>query len=48
LAGSEKSGQTGATGDRFKEGTMINQSLSSLGKVIMDLADIAMGKKPKN
>jgi len=27
---------------------MINQSLSSLGKVIMDLADIAMGKKPKN
>jgi len=26
---------------------MINQSLSSLGKVIMDLADIATGKKPK-
>lgn len=47
LAGSEKSGQTGATGQRFKEGTMINQSLSALGQVITDLSDIAMGKKPK-
>jgi len=47
LAGSEKSGQMGATGQRFKEGTMINQSLSALGQVITDLSDIAMGKKPK-
>lgn len=47
LAGSEKSGQTGATGERFKEGTMINLSLSALGTVINDLSDIAMGKKTK-
>lgn len=31
LAGSEKSGQTGAEGQRLKEGAAINKSLSSLG-----------------
>lgn len=44
LAGSEKAGQTGATGDRLKEGCAINKSLSVLGLVISTLADKAMGK----
>jgi len=39
LAGSEKSSQTGATGDRLKEGNMINLSLSTLGNVIKALVD---------
>lgn len=37
LAGSEKQKKTGATGDRLKEGIGINQSLSTLGRVISDL-----------
>ncbi|XP_046369590.2 kinesin-like protein KIF28P isoform X1 [Haliotis rufescens] len=45
LAGSERANSTGATGDRLKEGSAINQSLSSLGNVISALADQAMGKK---
>lgn len=39
LAGSEKADQTGASGDRLKEGCMINQSLSALGDVIKALVD---------
>ncbi len=31
LAGSEKADQTGATGDRLKEGCAINKSLTCLG-----------------
>lgn len=38
LAGSERAGSTGATGDRLAEGAKINQSLSVLGKVIGALA----------
>lgn len=34
LAGSEKAKKTGATGDRLKEGSAINQSLTCLGNVI--------------
>jgi hypothetical protein len=34
LAGSERADATGATGDRLKEGSAINQSLSTLGNVI--------------
>ena len=34
LAGSERVDSSGATGDRLKEGSMINQSLSTLGNVI--------------
>ena len=44
LAGSEKATQTGATGDRLKEGCAINKSLSALGNVISALADRASGK----
>lgn len=39
LAGSERAAQTGATGDRFKEGRHINLSLSSLGLVIKQLSE---------
>lgn len=44
MAGSEKSGATGATGDRLKEGAAINKSLTMLGQVIKVLAEKAMGK----
>jgi len=44
LAGSEKADQTGATGDRLKEGCAINTSLTCLGNVISVLADKATGK----
>ncbi|KAK9294941.1 hypothetical protein QLX08_010621 [Tetragonisca angustula] len=39
LAGSERARQTGATGERFKEGRHINLSLSTLGLVIMQLSE---------
>uniref|UniRef100_A0AC35TYJ1 Kinesin motor domain-containing protein n=1 Tax=Rhabditophanes sp. KR3021 TaxID=114890 RepID=A0AC35TYJ1_9BILA len=39
LAGSERQSKTGATGDRFKEATKINLSLSALGNVISALVD---------
>lgn len=39
LAGSERQGKTGAAGDRFKEATKINLSLSALGNVIAALVD---------
>eukprot|EP01137_Pigoraptor_chileana_P032728 Opistho-2@22588 len=45
LAGSERADSTGATGDRLKEGSAINQSLSTLGNVIAALADKSGGKK---
>ena len=38
LAGSERAGSTGASGDRLKEGANINKSLMILGKVISALA----------
>ena len=47
LAGSEKAGQTGAEGQRLKEGCAINQSLTTLGNCISVLADKAMGKAKK-
>lgn len=39
LAGSERANKTGATGDRMKEATKINLSLSALGNVISALVD---------
>ena len=39
LAGSERQAKTGATGDRLKEATKINLSLSTLGNVISALVD---------
>ena len=39
LAGSERQAKTGATGDRLKEATKINLSLSALGNVIAALVD---------
>lgn len=47
LAGSEKAGQTGAEGQRLKEGCAINKSLTVLGTCISVLADKAMGKEKK-
>ncbi|KAI3788806.1 hypothetical protein L2E82_01584 [Cichorium intybus] len=38
LAGSERADKTEATGDRLKEATFINKSLSALGDVISSLA----------
>lgn len=37
--GSERQSKTGATGERFKEATKINLSLSALGNVISALVD---------
>jgi len=39
LAGSERQSKTGATGDRLKEATKINLSLSTLCHVISSLVD---------
>ncbi|XP_033103023.1 kinesin-like protein KIF16B isoform X2 [Anneissia japonica] len=41
LAGSERAASTGATGDRLKEGSLINKSLVTLGNVIHALADMS-------
>ena len=47
LAGSERADSTGATGNRLKEGAMINQSLSALGKVIHALCAKDSGPQAK-
>jgi kinesin family protein 15 len=41
LAGSERCKETGAEGLRLKEASAINKSLTTLGAVINDLADIS-------
>uniref|UniRef100_A0A3Q3KCD8 Kinesin family member 13Bb n=1 Tax=Monopterus albus TaxID=43700 RepID=A0A3Q3KCD8_MONAL len=43
LAGSERAAKTGAVGERLKEGSNINKSLSTLGLVISALADQGAG-----
>ncbi|KAG1667381.1 Kinesin-like protein unc-104 [Nymphon striatum] len=47
LAGSERAESTGAKGTRLKEGANINKSLTTLGKVISALAEVATKKKKK-
>ena len=44
IAGSERQKSTNASGDRLKEASNINRSLSALGNVIMALADMSDGK----
>lgn len=45
LAGSERASKTGASGDTLKEGSNINKSLSTLGRVITALAKKSSGSK---
>ncbi|XP_030050522.1 kinesin-like protein KIF28P [Microcaecilia unicolor] len=45
LAGSERQKVSGSEGDRLREGTCVNLSLTTLGNVISALAEAAMGKK---
>lgn len=47
LAGSERAGDTGASGDRLKEGCAINQSLTALGNVISSLVKVSNTKSKK-
>ncbi|XP_073040513.1 kinesin-like protein KIN-12E isoform X1 [Primulina eburnea] len=44
LAGSERQKSSGAEGERLKEASNINKSLSTLGLVIMNLVSISNGK----
>merc|ERR1719160_2392193 len=46
LAGSERQSKTQATGDRLKEATKINLSLSALGNCISALVDPKIGHTP--
>lgn len=48
LAGSERAVKTGAVGERLKEGSNINKSLTTLGLVISKLADQASGNRNKD
>ncbi|XP_057661777.1 kinesin-like protein KIF13B isoform X4 [Diorhabda carinulata] len=48
LAGSERAVKTGAVGERLKEGSNINKSLTTLGLVISKLADQSSGKNKDN
>nr|XP_012228437.1 PREDICTED: kinesin-like protein KIF13A isoform X2 [Linepithema humile] len=48
LAGSERAVKTGAVGDRLKEGSNINKSLTTLGLVISKLADQNGSNKKKD
>ncbi|KAI5810711.1 P-loop containing nucleoside triphosphate hydrolase protein [Pyronema omphalodes] len=47
LAGSERANSTGATGARLREGSNINKSLTTLGRVIAALAEDSLTKKPR-
>ncbi|XP_055003471.1 kinesin-like protein KIF28 [Sorex araneus] len=45
LAGSERQKSSGSEGDRLREGSRVNLSLTNLGNVISALADAAIGKR---
>uniref|UniRef100_A0A286Y534 Kinesin-like protein n=1 Tax=Cavia porcellus TaxID=10141 RepID=A0A286Y534_CAVPO len=45
LAGSERQKSSGSEGDRLREGSRVNLSLTNLGNVISALADAALRKK---
>jgi hypothetical protein len=45
LTGSERQRQSGATGERLKEASGINVSLTVLGQVIMSLVDAQHGRR---
>ncbi|XP_028577580.2 kinesin-like protein KIF28 [Podarcis muralis] len=45
LAGSERQKSSGSEGDRLREGSRVNLSLTTLGNVISALAEAAVGKK---
>merc|ERR1711971_789246 len=45
LAGSERISRSGVTGDGFDEATSINQSLTSLGRVVVTLIDNASNSR---
>ena len=45
LAGSERQKTSGSVGDRLKEASSINKSLSTLGMVIMSLVHVAQGRR---
>ena len=45
LAGSERQKQTAAAGERLKEATNINKSLTTLGLVINSLVEVSQGKQ---
>ncbi|KAF2863225.1 kinesin-domain-containing protein [Piedraia hortae CBS 480.64] len=47
LAGSERANRTEATGQRLREGGNINQSLTTLGRVIAALADPKRNRAPR-
>lgn len=47
LAGSERAKSTEATGQRLREGSNINKSLTTLGRVIASLADPKQGRPGK-
>jgi hypothetical protein len=47
LAGSERANSTGATGARLREGSNINKSLTTLGRVIAALADDSGPKRSR-
>lgn len=47
LAGSERSDSAGTSGQRLREGSAINKSLHTLGKIISILADKGSGKRRK-
>ncbi|KAK9795952.1 hypothetical protein WJX73_003914 [Symbiochloris irregularis] len=48
LAGSERIKSSGATGDQLREASNINRSLSTLGRVIMELVEAQRSHRPSH